>query len=450
MISKNLYINIIFYVLLIVITSFTTGYFYFGQKNIYLALMLIVAILIEVSIFIKYLNKTNRRLAYFVDSIKNSDTSVQFPNDIKNKPVRDLYNGLNQLNQAIQKIKIESSYNENLFKTLIEYSSTGFITIDEKGNFNVMNNNARKYLNVEYTSNYKRLSQTDPQLYKIINDLKPGDTKIYKLNLNKQIFDLSISLSEIKYYGKSFKLVSLQDISKELDEQELEAWHKLFRVITHEIMNSIAPITSLTGTLTNLFTHNGEIKPLVEITEKTINDTIKGLKVINDMGNGLVNFVQAYRKLSKIPTPKIQPVDTKIWLSGFKTLALEQIKGENINLVIKLADNCKTISIDEKLINQVMLNFVNNSIDALKNKQEKSINIHVHKNEKNKTIIEFSDNGKGIAEEDFDKIFVPFYTTKEEGTGIGLSLSKQIIKLHNGSIHVNSVLNEKTVFTICI
>lgn len=450
MISKNLYFNIILFVVIITISAFGAGYLFFKLNHILFALVLCIAIIIETSVLIHYLNKTNRRLAYFVDSVKNSDTSVKFPKDINSKPVIDLYNGLNVLNSIIQKIKIERSYNENLLETLIEYSSTGFITIDEHGNFQVMNNNARKFLNVEHTSNFQRLSQTDPQLYHIIKKLNPGETKIHKLHSNNQVFDLSVSLAEIKYYGKSFKLISLQDISKEMDEQELEAWHKLFRVITHEIMNSIAPITSLTETLSGLYIINDEIKPLKEINEKTIDRTIKGLKVINDMGHGLIDFVQAYRKLSKIPNPDLKKVDTKAWLSSFKTLALEQVKGKNIKFTITLKDNCKNILIDEKLMNQVMLNHLNNSIAAVADKNEKVITIGVHQNDKQKTVIEFSDNGKGISEDDFDKIFVPFFTTKDDGTGIGLSLSKQIVKLHAGTISVHSVLNEKTVFTICI
>jgi two-component system, NtrC family, nitrogen regulation sensor histidine kinase NtrY len=448
MISKNLYFNIVFYVVLISATAAGAAYAYFEKESLALCILLLVGIAIECSLLIGYLNKTNRRLAYFVESVKNSDTSVVFPKDIKSKPVHDLYNGLNHLNRLIQKIKMESNYNENLFRTLIEYSSTGFITMDRNGNFEVMNNYARKFLNVEHTSNLKRLSHSNPGLFSIIQHLKPGETKVYKLHQQDQVFDLSISLSEIKYFDQQFKIISLQDISKELDENELQAWHKLFRVITHEIMNSIAPITSLSQTLIGFYEAGGQIVPCDQINNKTISDTIKGLKVISEMSRGLMGFVEAYRKLNKVPAPDLKNVDATSWLSGFKTLAEEQVKNAGAKITIRLAHNCKTIKIDQQLMNQVLLNLLINSLDALQNVNEKSIELHVHKDDLNRTIIAFTDNGKGISEEDLERVFVPFFSTKENGNGIGLSLSKQIIKNHGGSISVQSKPNQGTTFTI--
>ncbi len=450
MMSRNLYVSIVLFVLLLLATCFASAYGYFKLESVPIAIVGLLFVLIETLLLIHYLNTTNRRLAYFIDSIKNDDTSVKFPKDIKNKAVIDLYNNLNIINDIIRDTKIEIAYNEKLLQTMIEYSSSGFIMIDEKGDFEMMNNAARKYLNVEYTSNLKRLNQHDPQLYQIFSNIKPGETKIHKAQLNGQNNVLSISVAEIKYYSKKFRIISLKDISKELEEQELESWHKLFRVITHEIMNSIAPITSLSQTLIRFFSKNGEHKSPVDINDKIIIDTLSGLQVIDDMSNGLMSFVKNYRQLSKIPMPKVERIEIKPWLLNLKTLMLEMTKDFDINLKITVSDNCKEIFSDEKLLNQVILNLVKNSIEALEEIQSGEIIIHVYKDERSRTVLSVRDNGEGISEEDMDKIFVPFFTTKEQGNGIGLSLSKQIMRKLSGSLAIQSIKGKGTEVRLTI
>ncbi len=444
MMSKNLYLNIVLYVLLITGTSVGIAFMVFRYNSIAAMIVGAVILVAESLLLIGYLNKTNRRLAYFNNAIRNEDTSIKFPYDIKNKPVRDLYDSLNHINDIIRRTKIESAYNEKLLKTLIEYSFTGFITIDESGNFNVMNNAARKYLNVSYTSNLERLKQNNPKLYNLIQTLQPGETKTLRIETNGERFELSISSTLIKYYDKTFQVVSMQDITRELDEQEMASWHKLFRVITHEIMNSIAPITSLSQTLTRLYAQNGNQKQPGEINEKTISTTINGLKVIDEMSNGLMNFVQNYRQLNKIPKPTRQRMELETWLKQLKTIITEMIKNTDIQFHIFLSNNCRHIHADEKLMNQVMLNLVKNAIEAVETVEKKEISIRVHMNEAGRTCLTVADTGTGIAEADLDNIFIPFFTTKENGNGIGLNLSKQIINLHGGNISIRSKANEGT------
>ncbi|NBC81962.1 MAG: hypothetical protein GVY19_01140 [Bacteroidetes bacterium] len=450
MMSKSLYFSIISYVVLMVLAATGSAYSYFGMDHIFPAVLGLVVLFVLSILLIRYLNKTNRRLAYFIDSIRNNDTSVQFPGDIRNKPVMDLYNSLKILNDLIRKVKIESSYNEQLLKTLIEYSSTGFITIDENGDFEVLNHHARRYLGVEYTSNLTRLKQEDARLYHIFETIGPGENRIHRVQREDQFYQLSISAAEIKYYNKKFKVISMQDISRELDEQEIESWHKLFRVITHEIMNSIAPITSLSNTLTRLYQKNGHKKQPGEVSEKNIEDTINGLKVIDDMGNGLMNFVQNYRQLNKIPKPNRVKINLQPWLENLKTFTGEIIRDKDIQLQITMDNNCKTIYGDEKLLNQVMLNLVMNSVDALEGREEKKIAIKVNLGSDGKTVITTSDNGKGLTDEDLERVFVPFFTTKDNGNGIGLSLAKQILKLHGGVISMRSKPDKGTQVMITI
>jgi two-component system, NtrC family, nitrogen regulation sensor histidine kinase NtrY len=450
MMSKNLYLNIVLYVLLITCTSVGMAFMVFRYNSIAAIMAGAVVLSVETLSLIGYLNKTNRRLAYFNNAIKNEDTSIKFPYDIKNKPVRDLYDSLNHINDIIRRTKIESAYNENLLKTLIEYSFTGFITIDESGNFNVMNNAARKYLNVSYTSNLERLKQNNPKLYNLIQTLRPGETKTLRIETNGERYELSISSTLIKYYQKTFRVVSMQDITKELDEQEMASWHKLFRVMTHEIMNSIAPITSLSQTLTRLYSQNGNQKQPGDINEKTISTTINGLKVIDEMSNGLMNFVQNYRQLNKIPKPDKQKMELEAWLKRLKTLITEMIRDTDIKFNILLSNSCRHIHADENLMNQVMLNLVKNAIEAVETVKKKEIDIHVNMNEAGRTCLTVADTGTGIAAADLDNIFIPFFTTKEHGNGIGLNLSKQILNLHGGNISIRSRENGGTSVMIVI
>lgn len=450
MMSKNLYVTIIFYVVIIVLTSVGMAYMVIRHDSVATVIVGSVALIVESLLLIRYLNKTNRRLAYFNNAIRNEDTSVKFPYDIKNKAVRDLYRSLNHVNEIIRRTKIESAYNENLLKTLIEYSFTGFITIDGSGSFRVMNNAARKYLGVSYTSNLERLKQNNHELYTLIQTLKPGETKTLRMQANGDKYELSISTTVIKFYEKTFRVVSMQDISRELEEQEMASWQKLFRVMTHEIMNSIAPITSLSQTLTRLYAQNGNQKAPHEINEKTIAKTINGLKVIDEMSNGLMNFVQNYRQLNKIPKPKKARIELATWLKGLKTFISEMMKDNGVHLRISLSNECKYIDADEKLLNQVMLNLVKNAIEAVDGKDNKMVQIHVGRGTNGRVSIMIEDNGTGIPENDLENIFVPFFTTKEHGNGIGLNLSKQIINMHGGNISIQTKENEGTKVTMVI
>ncbi|MFW5699655.1 MAG: sensor histidine kinase [Bacteroidota bacterium] len=444
MMSKNLYIALVFYVSLIALTCAATAYGYFYTSSLITVLAGGFIVFIESVYLVRYLNKTNRNLTYYIDSIRNEDTSIKFQGNIKNKPVRDLYNSLNIVNDMLRNTKIEVAYNEKLLETMIEYSASGFIMIDEKGDFKVMNNTARKYLNVEYTSNLMQLKQADYKLFCIFRDIQPGKTRTHKFQQNARIIEYSISVAEIKYYDKKYRIISIQDISSELEDKELESWHKLFRVITHEIMNSIAPITSLSQTLTRLYQNNETVKTPNEVTEKTIEDTVRGLSVIDEMSHGLMNFVESYRQLNKIPTPKKVKIELHPWLILLKTLILEMIKDTPVALSITISSDCDSIYSDEKLLNQVVLNLVKNSIDALSDKPDGAITIKAQKTENHKTSLTIHDNGQGIPQDDLDKIFVPFFTTKENGNGIGLSLSKQIMRKLDGGISVNSQAGKGT------
>ncbi|WP_372775052.1 PAS domain-containing sensor histidine kinase [Mangrovibacterium sp.] len=450
MISKHLYFRLASYIAALCIIAIGTGYYIavFGTSTI-LFFSLPLIFLLAVSM-LNFLNKTNRRMAYFIDAIRNDDTSLQLPKDIKGKSIEELYGSLRFLNEKLKQKKIDISYKEQLLETLIENLSVGFITIDEDGNFEVLNHNARCFLGIEYTSNLNRLRDDNLELYHQFTKIKPGENRIHRQNGKHGVTVLSISAVAIKYRDKSYKIISLQDISRELDEQELAAWHKLFRVITHEIMNSIAPITSLTKKLSSFFTNEEAIKNPKEITQSTIDKTVKGLNVIDDMSNGLINFVNNFRQLNKVPTPKISRIEVTEWLLKLKFLMQETAGKEAPEIFIKLDQSVQELYADENLINQVFINLFLNSQQALNGAVDGKIGLTVVGLENGRTEFSFSDNGQGISSENMEKVFIPFFSTKENGNGIGLSLSKQIIRLHGGQLTLQSEPGKGTIVTICI
>lgn len=450
MISRQLYFRIVLWVCGISIAAIGAG-LYISINGDYGILFIAIPLIILLSAtLVRYLNKTNRRMAYFFDAIKNDDTNIQLPNDVECKSIHELYKSVSFLIDKLKQTKIEISYNEQLFKALIENSSAGFITIDENGTFKILNSIARQYINVEHTTNFAKLKDTDFELYKILKDIEPGKKYIHRINRPQIHLILSISAAIIKYYNKEYRVIILQDITRELADQELESWHKLFRVITHEIMNSIAPITSLTEKINSYFKNGREVIEASKVDQKLINKTVKGLSIIDDMSNGLLHFVENYRQLNKIHQPKLSEIYLNDWLPKLKALLLELVNEPKPNIILQLDPNLKAFIADEKLLNQVIINLFLNALDAVKSNESAKIKIKLEHADGGKTLLQVIDNGVGIASEHIEKVMVPFFTTKDQGNGIGLSLSKQIIQQHGGSLNIQSEVNRGTCVSILV
>ena len=447
MISKRFNLKIILYLIFILISGIAGAYLILQKQFILGSLSLMVTTILITS-FIYFLNDWNRKIAYFIDAVRNEDSSLKFPENIKNKALQMLHESLNKVNDFITKTKIQIEHKEKFYEALIEHSATGLISINEHGDFEILNNTARKYIGVEYTANIHMLKQRNKALYHVLNEIKPGETTTTKIFINDDFFLLSVRCTEIIYLKKKLKLISLHNIRFELEEKEIESWQKLFRVITHEIMNSIAPIISVSNTLGRMYKKDDEFISSTEITDKIITDTAKGLTVIEDMSNSLMNFVNSYRSLNKIPKPDFKEMHAKPWLENIRTMAQKIINEENVRLKLHVKPGTGYFMGDENLLNQVIINLIKNANEALENNEDGLISISCSSDYPGKILIEIADNGAGIDFEDIDQVFVPFFTTKEHGTGIGLSLCRQIIRLHNGNITVKSKPGEGTVFRI--
>jgi signal transduction histidine kinase len=302
-----------------------------------------------------------------------------------------------------------------------------------------MNDKAFEYAGIPSFTPLHMIPLRNPDLLTVLAKYNPGEAHTYKrFTVDSQI-NLLIRTKEIRYGGKVSRLISLQDIRQELDEKELDSWQKLIRVLTHEIMNSIAPIVSLTGTLQKFFIENGNPVHPDKIDEETIDNVIQGLDTIGERGNGLVNFVNSYRKLTRIPKPEFEPFRVREWLDHIGLLLHERMEQQQIHLEIKIDEKIREIIGDKKLLTHVMINILNNAMEALDDLPEnRKIKVSVDISKQSRIMIRIANNGPPIPEETLEKIFIPFFTTKEQGSGIGLSLSRQILRLHRGYIHAES------------
>lgn len=451
MIYNKFNINILFRLLCFAVTMAALTYFVLVQLVPLLALFFILLLIFEAISFVRFLNAVNRKLSYFFDAIRNEDTTLKFSENIKNRSLLGLHKSLNNLNKVISEAKIKNETNERFFRELIEHSTTGLMSIDPDGYVEVMNHQAKKYLNIVNISNICLLEQINPSLYEVLETIKPGEKINLKQIIKNNLVNLSIQSSELCFGEKRYQLISLQDIRHELEENEIDSWQKLIRVMTHEIMNSIAPITSLTNTLIRFFKSGEKVRLPEELTADDISNTLTGLAVIEDRGKGLMHFVDNYRKLTKIPNPVFEHMNIHAWSDSFEFLFRSEFLGNNWVYKSQIDSSLHTVLTDEKLFGQVMINLMTNAMDAIKQNgsdNQGKITLCVRSSTSQTVLFELSDNGCGISESQLDKIFIPFFSTKEGGNGIGLSLSRQIVRKLNGKISVKSLEHQGSRFIV--
>ena len=444
--NQSFLLNILSRLILIILVAFGAGWSFFSGQSLFLSITLILVLIFLTINLIHYQNSVNERINYFFEAIKNEDFSLAFPSQKGDKIIQELNKNLHEVNQKIQQIKIENHQQEQYFRALIEHVGTGILTYDEKGFVLHANSSLKNMLGLEQFTHLKQLEKIDVRLVNSLKQIQPHSQKLITINGKQGTVNLSIKASSIKNKKQILTLLSVQDINQELDEKELDSWLRLIRVLTHEIMNSIAPVTSLSESLSNYFQKEGQAISPEEVNEKMIGTTIRGLEVIKEQGKGLIAFVESYRKLTRLPKPEKREILVSDLLE--KILLLNKAENQDSAIQLKISMESPDIRIhaDEKLISQVLLNLVKNSREALAEKADGAIELLAGWNKIGKIEICVKDNGPGIPKELLDEIFIPFFTTRDNGSGIGLSLSRQILRLHGGSLKVRSVPGLETVF----
>lgn len=448
MISKRLYINIIFIVTLITGFSILLGYLIFKEENVRLTVVCFVFIFSLAAILITYLNRTNRNIRFFFDSVRNDDSNLSFAVDNKRGSMEQLYKSMNNVNHQIQKLKIENVHQEQYFQKILEHLAAGIITYNSKGFIFHANTAAKRLLSLDVLTHIQQIERIDKKLFLILKDLKPFERHLVAVNTKQGEIQLSLKSTSFGTDNNELIIVSIQDIKHELDEKEVDSWLRLIRVLMHEIMNSITPITSLSESLLNIYSSGDRPVSPEEITEKTIATTLQGLNVIREQGKGLMEFVDSYRKLTRMPKPEMKSFKISDLYSRVQVLTGSLAKGINTEILFRADNPDLEIYADENLICLVLINLIKNALEANEKNPECKINIYACCRPDMKPEICVSDNGPGISKENLEQIFIPFFTTREKGSGIGLSISKQIMGAHGGTLKVQSVPDKETIFCL--
>ena len=413
---------------------------------LFAAILTLVIIIFQLIDIFRFVSQTNRKLTRFLESVKYSDFISGFTSDNKlGRSFKDLNIAFNEVLEAFRKARSEKEEHWQYLNSVVQQVRTGILSFDSEGNIQLINTNAKKFIGNNTIHNIRELIQFNPRLYHALNSVEPGKSELYK---GSNELYLTIQSTDLRIRGADVKLVTLQNIQPELQKQELEAWQNLTRVLRHEIMNSITPISSLTSTLREILDHDMERKNShYELKEEGAEDLREGLSTIENRSKGLIKFIDAYREYTSLPKPKMSLVRLKDVIDKVAQLMKPELRKTHIRFSSECASEYLTIQADVEMIEQVLINLLKNAIEALAETADPQLTL-VGRYDENAVKIEVTDNGPGIIKEALEHIFVPFYTTKRTGSGIGLSLSRQIMQMHNGSITVESEPDVRTVFTL--
>ncbi len=405
---------------------------------------LVVVFVFVVFIFyslIHYVSITNRQVSRFLLSIRHSDFSQSFINKTLGSSFEDLNKSFNEVIQKFLTTRSEKEENFRFLQTVIQHIGVGLISFNVDGQIEFINNAAKRLFNITHISNISMLNSASEGLAEKLLNLGSGEKMTIKIVSDNDITQLIIYATEFKQRDQKYTLVSFQNIETELEEKEMEAWQRLIRVLTHEIMNSITPISSLAGTVNTILSNNNKFD------EGVVEDIKAAITTIRKRSEGLIHFVDNYRTLTKVPKPDFRIFQIKELFKNIEKLMLPELKEKEIKFQYSVEPESLELTADSEQIEQVIINLIVNSVFVLERKENPVISLIANLDEKGKVLIKVIDNGPGIPEEAIDKIFIPFFSTKKSGSGVGLSLSRQIMRSHGGNIRVNSKPGE-TVFTL--
>lgn len=405
--------------------------------------------LYEIYSLIRYIERTNRDLTRFLQAIKYEDYSQRFSTSGLDSSFRELKSAFSDVLNKLRETRAEKEEHYRYLQTVVQHVGIGLISFREDGEVELINKAARQILNVPRLKNIKSLEGFSRKLVETLLSLKSGERALVKIEDGDETLQLNIHATEFITRQQKYTLVSIHNIRSELEEKEMEAWHTLIRVLTHEIMNSVTPIASLAQTVHGMLPDHsdGDAKP-DQMRSSNLSDIHSAVQTIQRRSEGLLHFVESYRKLTRLPRPNFQVFQVSSLFERVVKLMETQLSEKSISFTVSVEPETLELTADPEMIEQVLINLLLNSIQALEGQNDARITLRSLMDERGRAIIQVTDNGPGILEEVREKIFIPFFTTKQEGTGIGLSLSRQVMRAHRGTISVRSRPNEETVFSL--
>lgn len=449
--ASNFRISLIIRVLSIVANVFLIMWLLFTTSYYFTTLLAVGIAIYQVIKLIQFVETTNTLLTNFLESLRYSDFSRTFEIKGLGYSFDRLAESFSVVIDDFRKVREEREQNYFYLETVVEHIGFGLISYREDGVVELINNSTKKLFKITSLRNLNELESFSPELVSRLMTISNGESIMVKIQKQDTILQLAIFATEFKVADRLIRMATIKDIQNELEENEMESWQKLIRVLTHEIMNSITPIASITQTLnymikdvrstyTNAFQDEGETE--------TIDEIELAIETIHKRSIGLLHFVESYRDLTRIPTPKFTIFPVRDLFDNLKGLMKEEMNKLNIQCIATIKPENLELSADEQLIEQVLINLLKNAIQAHEKTENPHIELKAFIDANGKIIIQIIDNGQGILPEVLDKIFVPFFTTKPKGSGIGLSLSRQILRLHGGTLTAHSEPDVQTVFTL--
>ncbi|MCF6352880.1 MAG: ATP-binding protein [Cyclobacteriaceae bacterium] len=408
----------------------------------------VVLMVVQVVSLVKYLHEPNADVKEVLRTISNQNYSPDDALNFTNATASQLHSSINKLLKRHKEQSSHKSEESLFFKNIVQHAGIGLIAINEEGKVEVMNNAAKKLLQVydiKYITELQSLSQ---ELVDMFFKLKTGGRDLAKLNIDGELVQLSVYAIELVLKKKPYKMITLQNINSELEEMEMTAWQNLVRVLTHEIMNSVTPISSLAATVESNLKLLGKANETLTLAFEDKEDLLLAIHTIQRRSEGLIHFVKDFRNLTHIPQPKFEKLSVSEIFDGINVLLSKEILANKIAFTTTIEPQTLIIDADKALIEQVIINLIKNAIQAFDEETNRLIEVNAFKDTKNRVVISVKDNGSGIEEEALSRIFTPFFTTKKSGSGIGLSLSRQIMRKHKGSLSVVTQIDEGTEFII--
>lgn len=438
-------LKLFFRILLIASTILVLTYAIYKNQATYIVITVVVLLYLLTNTY-SFVKRRFVAMDDFFEAVKYRDFSRWFPEDKGPKDIRFLYTGFNEINRTIKEINSQNQAQYVYLQKILEMVDIGIIAYNlESGNVLWSNDSFGDILDMPSFKNIRFVENRKPELFNTIFETYHREPNSISIALQNESIKILISDTVFQVEDDAFKLIVIQNIDDTLNKNESESWKKLLSVMTHEIMNSIAPISSLADTLQRNLQLAIE-KP--EDSHLELEDINSGIKTIKNRSEGLLKFAKTYRSLSKVTNLNLQRVKVSELLNNIQLLMAPSIEAKNIDIQFEISSPKLELDIDTHLIEQVLINLILNAVDACKIKDNSKIKVSASQSPNRDIIIKVYDNGSGIPQDILENIFVPFFTSKTTGSGIGLSLCKQIMLLHKGRIIVKSVEGEGSVFSL--
>lgn len=411
------------------------------EQHVAAGLVIVGAVYVAASL-VHYTEKTVRDLTHFLESVRYADFTQRFTSGGRGPPFEELRDAFEEVTDEFRRVRAEREEQVQYLEQIVQHLGVALIAYRDDGTVELMNGAARRLLQTGPIRNVEALGRVSPKLVDALERLGASEKAMIEADVEDRTLQLDVKVRRFRIRGEAHALASIQDLRNQLEEKEMEAWQELTSVLTHEIMNSVAPISSLASTAQRRLQHCSD-----QNSDGEVDDIQEAVETIRRRSEGLVNFVDAYRSFTDIPSPTFEILNAADVLTNVRRLLTAQIDEERLSVDIGVKPPDLTLTADPDLIEQALLNLSLNAVQAVEDVEDAVIELRAYVDHQSRPVIQVEDNGPGIPDDVQERIFVPFFSTKENGSGIGLSLTRQIMRLHDGTISVNSE-SGRTVFTL--